>query len=120
MTCRRGDAASALRELDGSVDLVASNPPYVPVDGQILDPEVAAHDPPAALYAGGDGLDAVHVVSDAALRLLRPGGSLAVEHSDTQGQAVPGLLRRRGWLEVADHRDLAGRPRFATACRPGD
>lgn len=116
----RGDAATAVPELDGTVDLVASNPPYVPVDGRVLDPEVAAHDPPAALYAGADGLETVQVVSRAARRLLRVGGCLAVEHADAQGDAVPALLRRHGWRAVADHRDLSDRPRFATASRPGD
>lgn len=112
-------AAEALPELDGRVDLVASNPPYIPVDGVPLEPEVARHDPPAALWSGPDGLDAIRVVLARAARLLRPGGRLAVEHAHGQAAAVGGLLRAAGWIEVRDHRDLAGRERFATAGRPG-
>lgn len=113
-----GDAGDALAELDGTLDLVASNPPYVAEHERAhVDPEVADHDPEIALFAGDDGLDVVRVVERAAWRLLRPGGVLVVEHSDRQGRSAPALLGGR-WLEVADHRDLAGRDRFVTARRP--
>jgi release factor glutamine methyltransferase len=114
-----GDAADALPELDGTVDVVVANPPYIPPDGVIRDPEVAEHDPPMALWGHGqDGLDVVRVVARSAQRLLRTGGWFVVEHADVQGAALPALLREQGgWSEVADHRDLAGRDRFATARR---
>jgi release factor glutamine methyltransferase len=108
------DAARALAELDGTVDLVVSNPPYV-ADGKPVDPEVRDHDPAVALRAGADGLAAIRLVERAARRLLRRGGQLAVEHSDDQGTAVPELLAAAGWDDVEDHADLAGRPRFTTA-----
>lgn len=111
------DIAGALPELDGRVDLVLANPPYIP-DGAGVEREVAEHDPAAALWGGPDGLDTVRVVIATAARLLRPGGSVGIEHADLQGESVPALLRRMaGWQQVADHRDLAGRPRFATALR---
>jgi release factor glutamine methyltransferase len=51
-----------------------------------------------------------------AARLLRPGGWLGIEHADQQGGSLPALVRSAGsWTEVADHRDLAGRPRYTTA-----
>jgi release factor glutamine methyltransferase len=108
-----------LPELDGTVDLVVSNPPYVP-DGARVPREVADHDPPLALWGGPDGLDVVRGLLKTAARLLRPGGWLGIEHADAQGTALPALVRGSGpWTEVADHPDLAGRPRFTTARRSG-
>ena len=103
--------------LRGTVaDVVVCNPPYVP-DGTPVEPEVRA-DPHAAVFAGPDGLALMpHVIARAA-GWLRPGGRLALEHDDSHGESVPALLRDDGrWREVADHRDLTGRPRFATAVR---
>jgi release factor glutamine methyltransferase len=106
-----------LTELDGMVDLVVSNPPYVP-DGARVPREVADHDPPLALWGGPDGLDVVRGLLVTAARLLRPGGWLGIEHADQQGSALPALVRAHGgFTDVADHPDLAGRPRFTTARR---
>jgi release factor glutamine methyltransferase len=106
-----------LRELDGGVDVVVSNPPYVP-EGAGLPREVADHDPPLALWGGPDGLDVVRGLLDTAARLLRPGGWLGIEHADQQGHALPALVGAHGcWDDVEDHPDLAGRPRYTTACR---
>ncbi|MFP5371385.1 MAG: peptide chain release factor N(5)-glutamine methyltransferase, partial [Actinomycetes bacterium] len=81
-----------LRELDGAVDLVVSNPPYVP-DGARVPREVADHDPPLALWGGPDGLDVVRGMLRVAARLLHPGGWLGVEHADQQGTALPAVVR---------------------------
>ena len=86
-----------LRELDGAVDVVVSNPPYVP-DGARLPREVADHDPPLALWGGPDGLDVVRGLLVTAARLLRPGGWLGIEHADQQGSALPALVRAHGGL----------------------
>lgn len=112
-----GSVAETLHELDGTVDLVASNPPYVATsEAHIPDPEVLDHDPGIALWAGVDGLDVIRLVEQAARRLLRPGGLLVVEHSDRQGASCPALLTAAGgWAEVVDHPDLAGRDRYVTA-----
>jgi release factor glutamine methyltransferase len=113
------DAADALPELDGTVDVVASNPPYVAAhELDVVEPEVRDHDPRMALLGGDDGLDVVRVVERRARRLLKPGGLFVVEHSDRQGETTPALLRDAGWVDVADHLDLTGRPRFATARLP--
>jgi release factor glutamine methyltransferase len=113
------DAREALPELDGTVDVVASNPPYVAEDElAAVDPEVRDHDPRAALVAGEDGLAVIRMVTATAWRLLRPGGWLVVEHSDRQGESAPALLREQGFEQVADHPDLVGRPRYATGRRP--
>lgn len=106
-----------LMELDGVVDLVLCNPPYVP-EGTPVPPEVRDHDPAGAVFAGRDGLGVVRPVVACAARLLRPGGGLAIEHDDTHGGSVPALLSARRVLgDVEGHADLAGRPRFATARR---
>ncbi|MGY1705044.1 peptide chain release factor N(5)-glutamine methyltransferase [Geodermatophilus sp. SYSU D00697] len=106
-----------LTALDGAVDVVVSNPPYVP-DGARVPREVADHDPPLALWGGPDGLDVVRGLVRTAARLLRPGGALGIEHADQQGGALPALVRAHGdFTDVADHADLAGRPRYTTARR---
>ena len=106
-----------LADLDGTVDLVTANPPYVPDDTPV-EPEVADHDPPLAVFAGADGLDVIRPLVNVAAGLLKPGGVLAIEHDDTQGESVPALLSgRRVLADVVDHADLTGRPRFVTARR---
>ena len=107
---------SLLVQLNGRVDVVVSNPPYVSL-GTDVEPEVRA-DPAQAVFAGADGLALMPVVIARAAALLRPGGALAVEHDATHGESVPHLLRSAdAWRDVADHRDLAGTPRYATAVR---
>ena len=109
-----GDPA-LLVDLDGRVDLVLCNPPYVPV-GTEVPPEVGEYDPFDAVFATADGLRVIRYVVTCAARLLRPGGAFAMEHDDTQGESVPALLAARRILtDIEDHRDLAGRPRFVTA-----
>jgi release factor glutamine methyltransferase len=118
VTLHEGDIADAFSELDGVVDAVVANPPYIPaVDADRLDPEVRDHEPARALFADDDGLAIVCTVIATAQRLLRPGGVLAIEHGEDQGEAVPGLVRAARFLDVTDHRDLAGRDRFTTARR---
>jgi release factor glutamine methyltransferase len=110
---------ATLSTVDGQVDLVLCNPPYVP-DGTPVSPEVE-QDPEPAVFGGTDGLDVIRKIIPRAAALLRPGGWLGIEHDDSHGEAVPALLRAAGgWTAVADHRDLAGRPRYATARRLAD
>jgi release factor glutamine methyltransferase len=112
-----GEVAGCLPELDGRVDLVASNPPYVATgERHVPDPEVVEHDPAVALWAGDDGLDLVRDIEAAARRLLRPGGLVVVEHSDRQGESAPAVFRAAGgWHDVVDHLDQEHRDRFVTA-----
>jgi release factor glutamine methyltransferase len=118
VTLHAADFGSALADLDGQVDLIVSNPPYIPV-GSWVPPEVGEYDPATALWGGRDGLDAVRVVAATATRLLRPGGLLAVEHGAQQGAAVYWVFaEENGWLQTRNHTDLAGRDRFVTTVRP--
>jgi release factor glutamine methyltransferase len=113
-----GDLADALTELNGTVAVVISNPPYIPADAIPRDPEVRLFDPAHALYGGSDGLDVVRHVSQSALRLLRPGGVLVIEHGELQGAEIRALLAADGWRATATHRDLTTRDRATTALRP--
>ncbi|MBH1933680.1 peptide chain release factor N(5)-glutamine methyltransferase [Streptomyces sp. AV19] len=112
-----GNALTALPELDGQVDLVVSNPPYIPLtEWEYVAPEARDHDPQLALFSGEDGLDTIRGLERTAHRLLRPGGVVVIEHADTQGGQVPWIFtEERGWADAADHPDLNNRPRFATA-----
>jgi release factor glutamine methyltransferase len=112
------DLADALPELDGTVDVVVSNPPYIPAAAVPRDPEVRLFDPEAALYGGADGLDVVRAVSRTGLRLLHAGGTLVLEHGELQGAEIRELLTAGGWRAAATSRDLLGRDRATTALRP--
>ncbi len=120
VTLHAGDFATALADVHGSVDLVVSNPPYIPV-GAWLPPEVGEYDPATALWGGRDGLDSIRVIERAARRLLRGGGLVAVEHGAPQGPAVYWVFaEEHGWRRTRNHADLAGRDRFVTAAWQDD
>ncbi len=114
---RRGDMVEAFPELDGTVDVVVCNPPYIPLEAWAsVAPEARDHDPALALWSGDDGLDAIRVVESTAARLLRPGGWVGTEHADVQGDSAVQVFVAAGrWAEVRDHPDLAGRARYVTA-----
>lgn len=112
-----GDLADAFPELDGTVAVVISNPPYVPTDAVPRDPEVRLFDPAIALYGGTDGLDLVRAVSRTGLRLLHPGGTLVIEHGELQGADIRNLLAAAGWRAPTTHPDLLSRDRATTALR---
>ncbi|GAS86294.1 peptide chain release factor N(5)-glutamine methyltransferase [Mycolicibacterium brisbanense] len=106
-----------LPELDGKVDLLVANPPYIPA-GAELDPEVAEHDPAHALFGGADGMEVIGPIVGLAARWLRDGAGCAVEHDDTTSEQTVAMFTDNGsFASVVPHRDLAGRPRFVTAIR---
>ena len=111
------DLASALPELDGTVAVVISNPPYIPLGAVPRDPEVRLFDPEHALYGGEDGLDVVRQVSLTARRLLHPGGTLVLEHGELQAAAIGDILTADGWRSINSHPDFLGRDRATTALR---
>ncbi len=111
------DLEVAFPELDGSVSVLVSNPPYVPDEAIPRDPEVRLWDPPAALYGGVDGLDVVRTLSRVGQRLVHPGGSIVIEHGELQGAAIRGILTADGWSAAATHPDLTMRDRTTTAIR---
>jgi len=115
----RGDARTALPELNGQVDVVVANPPYIPPDAVPRDREVADFDPPQALYGlGADGLAIPRGFAHAAARLLRSGGWFAMEHAEVQAAAARQLVADVGaFTDVHTQPDLTGRPRFVVAQR---
>ena len=111
--------SGVLTELDGQVDLVVSNPPYVP-DGAELEPEVIDHDPPHAVFGGPDGMAVIPAVARLAGRLLRPGGLFAVEHDDTTSSMTAETISSTELFDdIVARTDLTGRPRFVTARTKG-
>jgi release factor glutamine methyltransferase len=114
---RLGDMAAAFTDLDGTADVVVCNPPYIPLEAwESVAPEARDHDPHLALFSGDDGLVAMRVLETVAARLLRPGGVVGAEHADLQGESAPAVFSSAGrWVDVRDHPDLAGRPRYLTA-----
>jgi release factor glutamine methyltransferase len=108
-----------LADLDGNIDLVVSNPPYVP-DGADLEPEVVEHDPPHAVFGGPDGMAVIPAVARLAGRLLRPGGLFAVEHDDTTSSiTVETVSGTELFDDIVARTDLTGRLRFVTARAKG-
>lgn len=123
----KGDARTALYGIDGLADVVVSNPPYVPSDAVPVDPEVAEHDPAVALYGlGPDGLEVPRGITDAAARLLRPGGLYVMEHAEVQAEAARDMVvaardadGRPVFGEPETRKDLTGRHRMVVARRLG-
>jgi release factor glutamine methyltransferase len=109
--------ADSFPDLDHGVDVVLCNPPYIPLEAyESVAPEARDHDPELALFSGLDGLTAMRMLEEVAARLLRRSGVVGAEHADVQGESAPAVFTASGrWVDVRDHRDLAGRPRFVTA-----
>lgn len=106
-----------------SIDVVVSNPPYIPNGMVPRDLEVSKHDPHEALFGGDDGMDIIRPMLDGAAYVLEDDGMLVIEHADAQGEAagaagVPALVRAHpDFDDVVDHNDLTNRPRYTVARR---
>jgi release factor glutamine methyltransferase len=97
------------KEIDGAFDLLVSNPPYIRTGAlALLDPEVGRYEPHLALDGGPDGLDGYRAVLGAAKRLLKPGGSFAVELGEGQAEAVWALADELRLIPEDVRDDLAG------------
>lgn len=102
--------------LDGvKCDVVIANPPYIP-DGQELPKDVAEHEPAIALFGGEDGMTIPRRFINAAARLLKSGGFLAIEHHESQAIDIAAAMLA-DFENVECHNDLVGRPRFTTGTR---
>ncbi|HEY8753657.1 MAG TPA: peptide chain release factor N(5)-glutamine methyltransferase [Arthrobacter sp.] len=116
-----GDLRNALPELNGTFDVVISNPPYIPAEAIPNEPEVALHDPPEALYGGGaDGMELPTAAAASAARLLVPGGYFVMEHAEVQSGWIAAMMQRMGpWTEITTHLDLNGKERATSAVLAG-
>jgi release factor glutamine methyltransferase len=114
---RLGAMQEVVSDLVGQLDVVISNPPYIPNSAIPIDPEVRDFDPELALYGGEDGLDVIRDISGIGAALLRKGGLLVLEHADGQSEAIRELLLNDGWFNVAAFQDAALRFRTITAIR---
>lgn len=114
-----GDLRTALPELEGTVDVVVSNPPYIPPGMVPREPEAALHDPEMALYGGAEGgLELPLAAAARAARLLHRGGFFVMEHAEVQAERIAQLLSADpAWSRVRSHRDLNGLPRATSAVR---
>lgn len=114
-----GDMRDSFAELNGEVDVVVSNPPYIPADAIPRDLEVRLHDPHMALYGGGaDGMEMPTAAEATAARLLRPGGFFVMEHAEVQAPQMAELFNNSGhWVNVRTHPDLTGRDRATSGLR---
>jgi release factor glutamine methyltransferase len=112
-----GDLRDALPELNGTFDVVISNPPYIPAEAIPNEPEVALYDPPEALYGGGaDGMELPTAAAASAARLLVPGGYFVMEHAEVQAGWIAAMLARTGdWTTIRTHLDLNGKERATSA-----
>lgn len=118
LTVLHGDLYAPLPP-GSTFDLVVSNPPYV-ATGELagLAPEVR-REPRLALDGGPDGLAVIRRVVEGALRVLRPGGLLAMEIGENQGAAVQALLQGAGYENARVDKDLQRHDRLAFGTRPG-
>jgi release factor glutamine methyltransferase len=96
-------------------DVVIANPPYIP-NSQLLPRDVAEHEPAVALFGGSDGMEVPRKFIVAAARLLKSGGFFAIEHHESQPEAIAEAMNDE-FIEIRLHLDLAERPRFTTGIR---
>ncbi len=107
-----------LERVEGTAQLIASNPPYVPDgDAGALQPEVARYEPRGALYAGADGLAVIRRLLAAAPRCLADDGWLVVEFGFGQDAALRAAAAEMGWRVARTRADLQGIPRVAVLRR---
>jgi release factor glutamine methyltransferase len=102
-------------------DIIVSNPPYIRTSVmENLEPEVANHDPAAALDGGADGLDAYRAIADEAAAHLHSGGIVGLEIGFDQHAEVMQVFEQAGFLLMEAHRDLGGRDRVLIFNRKQD
>ena len=106
--------AALPHDLQGTIDVVVSNPPYIAVGDADVEASVNEWEPHSALFAGTDGLDDIRTIVCDAPQWLRAGGALVVEMGYTQADAVSQLFAEAGFTDVVVHRDAAGHNRFVS------
>lgn len=112
-------ASDAAESAPGALDLLISNPPYIPDhEADTLDAVVRDYEPPEALFTGPDALHFYRALSDWGRAAVRPGGYLLVETHADGAEAVAERFRTQGWTDVQQKDDWARRPRMVWAQCP--
>jgi release factor glutamine methyltransferase len=111
------DKLTALKSLP-VFDFIVSNPPYISrIEMQKLDTSVSDYEPLIGLYGGEDGLDFYHYLAQNGKPFLKDNGRIYCEIGATQDKDVVKIFQSSGWVGIAIHNDLAGRPRIVMACK---
>lgn len=119
MDVRRSELFSAFADLEGAVDALAANPPYIdPAERESLPVEVRLGDPEGALFDPDGGTGFHRRIAARGRDFLRPGGTLAMEIGERQGEEGRAILEELGYREVAVLKDLSGRDRLVRGRRP--
>ena len=108
---------SILSPVDFPVDVVVSNPPYVPVGDSRLEKEVLKFEPAVALFGGKTGLEVIEKLIAQSSEKLKPGGLIALEVGEGQKEAVTSLLESSGFRSINVYKDLAGVERVLTGVK---
>ncbi len=106
-----------LSEVEGKLDVVVSNPPYISLKDKRVEKEVVKFEPAVALFAGETGLEVIERLIKEAGEKLKKGGFIALEFGQGQAGKVKELMERKGFTEVKIYRDLAGIERVATGVK---
>lgn len=104
-----------LADVTGAIDLIVTNPPYVPEDPNLA-PEVY-FDPHEAVFSGDDGMQTIDAMLPNIVTLLKPGGMVGVEHDDSTSDAVQQAALDAGLVNVQPLKDLGGTARFVLAAK---
>lgn len=106
-----------VRNFDGEsqFDAVVANPPYIP-DGEVLPSEVIDFEPRSALFGGENGMVIPKEFIASAIRSLKSGGYLAIEHHESQGAEISSQMVG-SFSDVTLHYDLNDRPRWSSGVR---
>ena len=107
-------------QIEGKFDLVISNPPYIAASDPHLMQGDLRFEPRAALTDEANGMMHISTIVDGAVRHLKPGGWLLLEHGYDQSAAVRALLQKSGWQQVQSWKDLAGIERVSGAVLEGN
>jgi release factor glutamine methyltransferase len=112
-------ASGAAEVVPGSLDLLISNPPYIPDhEADTLSGVVRDYDPPEALFTGPDALRFYRALANWGYKAVRPGGHVLVETHTDGAEAVVRLFQEQGWTDVHQKDDWSGRPRMVWGRRP--
>lgn len=114
--CVQADALKEPSAFLGKFDMIVSNPPYITAaDMEELPPSVKNYEPHMALYGGEDGLDFYRSIAKNYRAALKPGGFMAFEFGEGQGDDVCSILEENGYTILDRTRDYNGRERAVLA-----